>query len=126
MSKKIIDKNFVSYCWLYCLACNLYKEGKCKGCKNLDKSPRWCVIRDCCIENNYTNCTECAKFSENGGCGKFDSMVMGCLKFFDNSERQKITRLVRKKGIRGYLNYMGDLNMEGNGADKASNDPKGS
>ena len=41
-----IDKNLVSCCWLYCGACKKYLDNLCPGCKQLNKTPFWCSIRN--------------------------------------------------------------------------------
>lgn len=111
MGRKIVDSNLLSYCWLYCEACSQYQDGKCPGCKNLEKSPRWCAIRNCCIKLGYTNCTECKKFIEKEGCEKFENMVIGCLKFLNKPERQEISQIIRKRGIKGYIKYRNEQNQ---------------
>lgn len=103
MGRKIVEPDLLSFCWLYCKACNQYRNGDCPGCRHLKKSPKWCTIRNCCIKHGFTNCSECKKFIENGGCEKFESMVVGCLKFLDKSERSLINKTIKKKGFSGYI-----------------------
>lgn len=114
MSKKKIDPNLLSCCWLLCEACNQFKNGECPGCKSLNKTPGWCTIRDCCLKNGYTNCSECREFIENEGCKKFDSMVAGCLKFLDESERSAIAEIIKDKGLKGYIKYRSEQKLSGN------------
>ena len=107
-----INKDLVSYCWLYCGACDKYLNKKCDGCKKLKKTPIWCTIRDCCIKKGYLNCAECQDFDDIRDCKKYNGFIMRSLGNLCGSDRFSATKLIQVEGIEGFARYMAKNKMK--------------
>ncbi len=63
------DAGTVAYCGLVCAGCPGLSDG-CVGCRGGGGDDP-CQVRDCCLENNYAGCWECAQMPcDKGPFGK--------------------------------------------------------
>jgi hypothetical protein len=112
MKEITIDKNLVSCCWLYCGACDKFLNDKCSGCKNLDETPFWCTIRDCCLTKGYENCADCKDHPNVMACKKYNGFVMRTLVYLCGSDRLLATNMIKEKGIEGFAKHMAENKIQ--------------
>jgi hypothetical protein len=108
MEKQITsDVKQISYCGLYCGACDKYLNGKCSGCADNTKAA-WCKVRSCCIENNYKSCADCREFSNVKDCKKYNNFIARMFGLIFQSDRAACIALIKEKGYEGFAGYMAE------------------
>jgi hypothetical protein len=95
----------IAYCGLYCGACGSYIKGKCPGCAQNTKAS-WCKVRQCCIDNKYSSCADCAGFEDKLACGKLNNFVSRLIGFFTGSDRIKCIKMISELGPKAYAEFM--------------------
>ncbi len=107
---KTVENNpdLISFCGLYCGACIAYLKGRCPGCENNLKA-KWCKIRICCMENNYSNCSECREYKNVSECKKFDNLVSKIIAFIFRSNRKACIERIKEKGKDEFAKQMCEL-----------------
>src|SRR5574344_1612560 len=88
------DKELISYCGLYCPACQKYLKGKCPGCRKNEKAA-WCKIRKCNQEHGYHSCADCT--TDVADCKTYSNFISKIFGLIFNSKRNKC--IYRKKEI---------------------------
>ncbi len=104
------DPALISYCGLYCGACNKFLSGKCPSCKNL-ASPHWCKIRTCNIDQQFTNCADCTLETPNA-CKKFNNPISKVFTFIFGSNREKCILTIRENGTVWYAAHMAETRQQ--------------
>lgn len=99
------EQMLVAYCGLYCGNCSKYKKNKCPGCILNDKMT-WCKIRSCCIENNFTNCSQCKTFSNVKECKDYNNFIGKVIEFFFRSDRSKCIEVIKSDGLDKFISEM--------------------
>lgn len=95
----------VSFCGLYCGACNKYKNGKCPACHQNEKAS-WCSVRNCCLQNAYNSCADCKEFLNPMDCGKYNNFMSKLFGLIFKSDRNAGINLIREKGIENFALFM--------------------
>ena len=104
----------VSYCGFYCGACPKYTKGDCQGCKG--ESPKCavgfkaCKVRPCCIENGFSTCADCNKFSSVKDCKIYNPLMIRFGQFITRTNRRKGIEMIQEKGESEFAKYMIDKN----------------
>ena len=104
----------VSYCGFYCGACPKYTKGDCQGCKG--ESPKYavgfkaCKVRPCCIENGFSTCADCNKFSSVKDCKIYNPLMIRFGQFITRTNRRKGIEMIKEKGESEFVKYMIDKN----------------
>jgi len=116
MAEKQIDKSehLISYCGFYCGACPTYIEGKCEGCRGdsakCSVGYKKCLVKPCCVENEYFTCADCKKYLSLKECDKYNPMSIKFGEWVSNTSRGKGIEMIREKGRTEFLTYMTDKN----------------
>lgn len=105
MKEITVDSSQVSYCGLYCGACNSFRKEKCPGCHENTKTS-WCKIRLCCMENNYSSCADCKAHQDPNDCKLFNNFMAKIFGFIFRSNRKASIEMIRAKGIDGFAQEM--------------------
>ncbi len=98
-------EDLVAYCGLYCGACKKYLQEKCPGCHENEKAS-WCKVRKCCMENNFSSCAECNKFSDIMDCKGYNNMIAKLFGLFFNSDRKACIRRIEEVGVKVFAGEM--------------------
>lgn len=110
MAELEVNKEFVSYCGIYCGNCGKYKKGKCPGCAKNEKAS-WCKIRQCCMAKNINSCAECDEYSDAKDCPKFDNFVSKMFEFVFRSDRKAGIKMIKEVGYEQFAKYMVENNL---------------
>jgi len=100
----ICDENFIAYCGLYCAACPRFLDKKCKGCKVNGAS--WCKVKPCNIENNYKNCSDCAKYNDIKDCKKYNPFLVKVGEFLSKTSRKEAVKILKERGTKEFAEFM--------------------
>jgi len=106
------NENLISHCGFYCGACPTYLKGKCEGCRG--DSPKCavgvkkCLVKQCCVENEFFNCADCTKFTTTKECKKYNPLSIRIGEWISSTSRGKAVEMIREKGRAEFLCYMVD------------------
>ena len=105
--EKIIsnDVKQISFCGLYCGACNKFINGKCPGCAENAKAS-WCKVRSCNLDHNYKSCADCTQFSDTKDCKTHNNFISKAFGVIFGSDRAAGIALIKEKGYQSFADYM--------------------
>lgn len=103
------DINLIAKCGLYCGTCKKLLSGKCPGCKESTKAS-WCKIRTCTIENNYDNCSQCAKINLED-CKKLNNFIGKAFSLVFKTDRLASLTYIKNNGAELFAAKMCELNQ---------------
>lgn len=87
----------VAFCGLFCSNCSKFKNEKCPGCLKNDKAS-WCKIRLCCIDNGYSSCADCDKFTDVKQCVTYNNVFARVIEFVTRTDRSLCIQQIRNNG----------------------------
>lgn len=108
----ISNENFISHCGFYCGACPTYLSSKCEGCRG--SSPKCaigvknCLVKLCCVENDFFTCADCTKYATTRNCKKYNPLFIRFGEWISSTSRRKAIELIQEKGRVVFLAYMVD------------------
>jgi len=105
MKPIVTDAQLVSYCGLYCAACQAYRRDRCPGCHENPKAS-WCKVRTCCIENGYSTCAACTTTPEPRDCKKYHNLIARLFGLIFRSDRRACILQIREKGLDAHAEIM--------------------
>jgi len=105
MREVVSDPKLVAYCGLYCGACGSYLRERCPGCHDNVKA-KWCKVRTCCIEHNFTSCAECTEYPDPKACKDFNNFFSKLFGLVLRSDRAACVAQVRRLGVQGHAEEM--------------------
>lgn len=103
MKERVVDKNLVAFCGLYCGGCKKYLMEKCPGCAKNEKAS-WCNIRTCCLSKNYKSCADCQ--TSVAECKKFTNFISKLFSLIFRSDRKACIDYIKASGYESYANEM--------------------
>lgn len=107
-----LNTKMVSYCGFYCGECPTFKKGKCEGCKGdsvkCAVGYKVCKVRPCCIENNYSSCADCTKYTSVQSCKLYNPFLINFFQFILKSSRRKGIEMIKEKGELEFAKFMVD------------------
>jgi hypothetical protein len=105
MKEIISDSNMVAFCGLYCGACRRYLTDKCPGCRENERA-RWCKVRSCCIEKEFSTCADCKEYSQPNDCKYFHNFISMIFGFIFRSNRSACIQKINEIGLQAYADFM--------------------
>jgi len=102
-----IDRNLIACCGLYCGACGFYLKGRCPGCRE-NKKAGWCKVKACCLEHNYSTCSECTEHTDPNDCSRFNNIISKLMSLIFNSNRKTCIFKIRELGPDNYAALMAE------------------
>ena len=104
------DENLISYCGFYCGACPTYTSGKCEGCRGASAKCavgyKKCLVKPCCVENEFFTCADCTKCASTKECKKYNPASIRFGEWVSNTSRRKGIEMIQEKGQTEFLDYM--------------------
>lgn len=104
------EVNLISYCGFYCGACPKFTKGECKGCKGDNPlcavGYKKCLVRPCCIENGYSSCAECTKYSSVKDCKIYNPLMIRFGQFITRTNRRKGIEFIKAQGEISFIEFM--------------------
>jgi len=107
----MVNAELVAYCGLYCGACKAYLGGKCKGCRENQKTT-WCKVRSCCMEKMTKTCAECTEFPDPLTCKKFNNFMSKLFGFIFKSDRAACIAQINQLGLDGHAKVMAEMKAQ--------------
>ncbi|MHC4574866.1 MAG: DUF3795 domain-containing protein [Planctomycetota bacterium] len=107
MKEIITDPKMAGFCGLYCGACKAYLKGRCPGCHENAKA-RWCKVRTCCLEAEYSSCADCKEFADPKDCKKFHNFLSRTIGFVLRSDRPACIMQIRQIGLDEHARNMAE------------------
>ncbi|MFO7446771.1 MAG: DUF3795 domain-containing protein [Ignavibacteriaceae bacterium] len=102
------DEQLVSYCGLYCGACNKYLNGKCSGCRSKNSILSRCSIKTCNLQNNFKSCADCTIYDDTAVCKKTNSFIFRFIERLFKLNRKRGIEVIRERGYPGFASFMAD------------------
>ncbi|MDF1549705.1 MAG: DUF3795 domain-containing protein [Bacteroidales bacterium] len=111
-TKQQTDINLISYCGFYCGECPKFKKDECEGCKGETAKCavgyKACKVRPCCLENAYSSCADCEKYSSVKECQIYNPLLIRFGQFITRTNRRKGIEMIQKKGELEFVAFMAD------------------
>ena len=114
MNQTTADTLLISYCGFYCGACPKFTKEECTGCKG--ESPKCavgykaCKVRPCSIENGYSTCADCKKYTSVKECKIYNPLMIRFGQLITRTSRRKGIEIIKEKGEAEFLQLMMDRN----------------
>ena len=114
MNQTTADSQLISSCGFYCGACPKFTKQECSGCKG--ESPKCavgykaCKVRPCNIENSYSTCADCDKYSSVKDCKIYNPLMIRFGQLITRTSRRKGIEMIKEKGEAEFLKFMMDKN----------------
>lgn len=105
--KDNFSKELVSFCGLYCGACNKFLKGKCPGCLK-NKKASWCQVCLCNLKNSYSSCAHCREFSDVAKCKKYNNFFAKIFGLIFRSDRRAGIERIKKVGRAEFAKEMNE------------------
>jgi hypothetical protein len=111
MKEIVNNPELVAFCGLYCGACGRHLKGKCPGCADNSRA-RWCKVRSCCKDHQYSSCAECGEFSDPRDCKYFNNIISKIFGLIFRSDRAACIDQIKAIGIQRHAKKMTELKAQ--------------